>query len=273
MSTSMSIKAFTFGKNWKSYSQTVNDNHLRNVTNSLKKNLEVTSLKGKSFLDMGSGSGVFSLAAHSLGADVTSIDYDMDSVECTANVKEKFASNNLNNTWSVAQGSVLDSQLIKELGVFDIVYSWGVLHHTGNMMLAFENIDKNVKAGGKLFISIYNDQGRRSKIWHWIKKTYNKNALGKFLMKLICIPYFFLSHIFLSLKNGKNPYTEYKAYYKNRGMNMYYDWIDWIGGYPFEVAKPEEIFEFFKQKGYRLEKMKLTAGLGCNELIFTKNEK
>ena len=53
-------------------------------------------------------------------------------------------------------------------------------------------------------------------------------------------------------------------------MSVYYDWIDWLGGYPFEVAKPEEIIDYFRKNGYILEKLRTNQGLGCNEFVFKK---
>lgn len=58
----------------------------------------------------------------------------------------------------------------------------------------------------------------------------------------------------------------------NRGMSAWRDIVDWAGGYPFEVAKPEEVFDFFQAKGFSLKKLKTCAGgLGCNEFVFVKN--
>jgi 2-polyprenyl-6-hydroxyphenyl methylase/3-demethylubiquinone-9 3-methyltransferase len=57
-----------------------------------------------------------------------------------------------------------------------------------------------------------------------------------------------------------------------RGMSKWHDLIDWVGGYPFEVAKPEQIFEYFRNRGFQMDKLVTCAGaLGCNEYIFTRN--
>jgi 2-polyprenyl-6-hydroxyphenyl methylase/3-demethylubiquinone-9 3-methyltransferase len=54
-------------------------------------------------------------------------------------------------------------------------------------------------------------------------------------------------------------------------MSPWRDVVDWVGGYPFEVARPEEIFEFFKSKGLVLGKFKTCGGgHGCNEFVFEK---
>ena len=59
-----------------------------------------------------------------------------------------------------------------------------------------------------------------------------------------------------------------------RGMSAWHDLVDWVGGLPFEVAKPEEIIEYFKERGFTLEKLTTCAGgHGCNQYVFerTKN--
>ena len=163
---------FGFGKNWSRFLNLLNENRIESAEKSLLKYLGIDSLKGMSFLDIGSGSGLFSLAAHRLGALVTSFDYDVDSVECKKILREKYKDL---NEWQVMQGSALDKEFLNTLGKFDIVYSWGVLHHTGSMYEAFENVAPLVKEKGYLFISIYNDQGAASRRWKWIKEKYNKS--------------------------------------------------------------------------------------------------
>lgn len=229
-------------------------------------------LKGLRFLDIGSGSGLFRLAARRLGAEVHSFDYDEDSVACTQYLKETWFPED--TLWTVNKGSVLDALYLKTLGTFDIVYSWGVLHHTGNMINAFENVSDLVKPNGLLFISIYNDQGKASKRWTWIKKTFNKSGflIRFFLSVYTLFKQWSITFIKDFLKTG-NPFKSWISYKKNRGMSAYYDLIDWVGGYPFEVATPEVVFNFFKKKGFLLEGLKTCAGgVSCNEYIFKKRK-
>src|SRR5690606_102989 len=127
---------------------------------------------GLRFLDIGSGSGLSSLAARRLGARVHSFDYDPESVACTAELRRRFFPGSPD--WTVERGSALDAGYLRGLGSFDIVYSWGVLHHTGRMWEGLANAALPVAEGGRLFVAIYNDTGTQSRRWRWIKRTYNQ---------------------------------------------------------------------------------------------------
>src|SRR5499433_2543356 len=127
---------FEFGKNWIRFLEGVRDEQIFTAESSLKRMLEIDSLAGLSFLDIGSGSGLFSLAARRLGARVFSFDYDPASVACTAELRRRYFPGD--RDWKVEQGSALDRDYMTSLGEFDVVYSWGVLHHTGSMWKALD---------------------------------------------------------------------------------------------------------------------------------------
>ncbi len=265
---------FLFGKNWTDFLNVLNDEQIRQAVQSLSDKLETTDLHGKRFLDIGSGSGLFSLAARKLGAKVHSFDFDPQSVSCTMELKRRHFPDDPD--WLIEEGSVLDGDFCKSLGQWDIVYSWGVLHHTGAMWKALENIIPCVADNGTLFIAIYNDQGPYSTMWKIIKKTYNK--LPGFVKPLYVVLINLLPELRSLLLNslaGK-PWLFFEkriTYSKagNRGMSYWHDLVDWIGGYPFEVAKPEQIFNLYKNQGFQLQKLKTCAGdHGCNEFIFCK---
>ena len=158
---------FEFGKNWSAFLAVLDEQRIATAEASLREMLECETLEGKTFLDIGSGSGLFSLAARRLGAKVHSFDFDTNSFACTQELRNRYFPNDPN--WRVEQGSALDAAYIDSLGKFDVVYSWGVLHHTGQMWQALENAVIPTKAGGKLFIAIYNDTGSQARRWHWIK--------------------------------------------------------------------------------------------------------
>lgn len=151
---------------------------------------------------------------------------------------------------------------------YDIVYSWGVLHHTGNMINALDIAGKCVRSGGYLFISIYNDQGLKSKIWKWVKKRYNLS--GKKQRDILL----FLASLYLFGYNGiRSIYKERGKKTKiNRGMNLWNDLVDWVGGYPFEYATADKIITFYLQRGFKLVKLNALdkKNLGCNQFVFTK---
>ncbi len=262
---------FGFGKNWSHFLQHLNEERILEAEHSLREKLHIKDLKDKVFLDVGSGSGLFSLAAYRLGARVYSFDYDLDSVKCTQHLKETYAPRDAR--WSVEQGSVLDPTFLKKFGQVDVLYSWGVLHHTGHMYEAFKNVSSLVKEGGKLFISIYNDQGGASRRWLWIKSRYNN---GSYITRSLLTWYTIarqwgLTFIRDFLKTG-NPLKTWATYgHNNRGMSPWHDVVDWVGGYPFEVCKPEDVFYFFKERDFQLQELKTCAGgLGCNEFVFIK---
>jgi 2-polyprenyl-6-hydroxyphenyl methylase/3-demethylubiquinone-9 3-methyltransferase len=265
---------FEFGENWGRFIANLTEDQIVEAENSLKFMLMVESLAEKRFLDIGSGSGLFSLAALRLGAShVRSFDYDVQSMNCALELKRRFFPDT--NAWEIEQGSALDQSYLNSLGKFDIVYSWGVLHHTGNMWQALQNALLPLETGGYLFISIYNDQGRMSKFWKRIKRTYN--ALPRGLKSLVLIPSFFLVYGAKMagdiLLRGK-PMSFWKNYGKARGMSPWRDLVDWVGGYPFEVAKPDDIIEFYLSKNLELHRLKTVgSGYGCNEYVFRKDDR
>ena len=264
---------FEFGKNWTRFLAALDDGRIARAEESLREMLETSGLEGRSFLDIGSGSGLFSLAARRLGARVHSVDYDPDSVACTKELRRRYFPGD--QEWIIEEGSALDEDYIKSLGAFDVVYSWGVLHHTGEMWRALENAALPAAPGGKLFVAIYNDMGSKSARWRWIKKTYNG------LPKIFKVPFALTviapeeAKAMLRSVVTLNPGEYVKSwtrYDQNRGMSRWRDIIDWVGGYPYEVARPEEIFDFYRGRGFTLTKMKCGGvGLGCNEFVFVRN--
>lgn len=262
---------FSFGGNWLRFLEVLNESRIKQAEKSLCEMLKVDDLQDKTFLDIGSGSGLFSLAARRLGAKVHSFDYDPQSVACTTELKRRYFLDDPD--WLVESGSVLDAEYLQSLGQWDIVYSWGVLHHTGSMLEALNNASSLVRDEGKFFIAIYNDQGRSSVLWLKIKQAYNRLPQG--LRGLILWPTalrLWGPTMLRDLLKGK-PFQTWSNYSEEslRGMSAWRDVVDWVGGLPFEVATPELIFHLYRDQDFMLEELKTCAGgHGCNEFVFKK---
>jgi len=164
---------FDFGKNWLSFVNIIDDVRITAARDSLLEALHLPTLSGLTFLDIGCGSGLFSLAACQLGAHVRSFDYDQDSVQATVEIRRQFAAD---SDWLIERGSILDPEFVSSLGRFDIVYAWGVLHHTGDLWHAIDTTTRAVAPNGLLYMSVYNDQGITSRMWRHVKRRYNSSG-------------------------------------------------------------------------------------------------
>lgn len=263
---------FGFGRNWQDFLKSLDDGRVERGEAYLRKMLELPDLSGKTFLDIGSGSGLFSLAARRMGAKVTSFDYDPDSVAATQSLQARYYPGD--EGWRVFRGDVLDGAAMRGLGTFDIVYSWGVLHHTGQMYRAFAHAADAVKPGGLLYIAIYNDEGIYSSAWTAIKKLYNRlpEKLRPFYVGAVAGVLEAKSALgrLLRLRNPL-PGWKRRGAESLRGMTVWNDYVDWVGGYPFEVARPDEIFHYFRARGFTMENMMTVGrGHGCNEFVFRR---
>lgn len=257
---------FKFGRNWAKYAKrNLTEERIKLSMLRISDFLGCKSLEGKSFLDIGSGSGIHSLAASRLGASsVYSFDYDPESVKTTRLCKsiEKNPTH-----WHVEQGSVLDKTYLESLPDFDIVYSWGVLHHTGDMWSAIRNSAAKLKQGGLFYISLYAKEAYSDyERWIAVKRKYNscgfvgKNyLLAKETMRLLIG----------KLKNGENIIEYVFRYKEKRGMSFLHDQIDWIGGYPIEFSSKEEVINFCT-KALSLQLKNISTGEGCSEFLFER---
>ena len=263
---------FEFGSNWAGFLSVLDEDRIAAAQRALQEMLQVDRLDGLRFLDIGSGSGLSSLAARRLGARVHSFDYDPQSVACTGELRRRYFPSD--GEWTVERASALDAGYVQALGQFDVVYSWGVLHHTGRMWEALTLAAVPVAPAGKLFVAIYNDTGTQSRRWRTIKRIYNE------LPRLARTPFAIavtlpgelktIARTTLTLRPGEylRSWTDYR---RLRGMNRWHDIVDWVGGYPYEFATPDEIFDFYTARGFTLTKMKCGGvGLGCNEFVFQR---
>ena len=261
---------FEFGKNWAAFLEQMNDGRIADAKKSVLEMLEMPDLEGKTFLDIGSGSGLFSLAARQLGAKVRSLDYDPKSVACTRELKRRYFADDPD--WTVESGSVLDRDYLATLGQYDVVYSWGVLHHTGNLWQALENVVPLVRKKGKLFIALYNDQGGPSRRWLIVKRAYNRYPLLRTPLLLGSFWRLYWRSMLKDLLLMRPGYV-FRQYKKDRrGMTVWRDMVDWVGGYPFEVCRFDDVFHFYRKRGFVLTRMVSDCDLGCNQFVLQLQE-
>ena len=260
---------FGFGSNWRDFLSVLDDGRVREAESSLSRTLGRSRLDGLRFCDVGCGSGLFSLAARRLGATVHSFDFDLGSVACTGELRRRFFDGD--PQWRVELGDVLDLRYLNNLGQFDIVYAWGVLHHTGDMWRAMENVATTVRDGGTLWLALYNDQGWRSDAWRRVKRLYN--VLPARLRPLVVLPALVRlwgPTTMRDLMRGR-PFESWRTYRSPRGMSPWHDVVDWVGGYPFEVARPAAVIAFYRKRGFEGDLIVRRAGLGCNEFLFHRS--
>ncbi|MEV0423044.1 class I SAM-dependent methyltransferase [Streptosporangium canum] len=259
---------FAFGRNWNAFVNLVDEGRIRSAIGSLRAALGVEDLAGRTFADVGCGSGLFSLAAHRLGARVHSFDFDAEAVESAVRLRRSFAPD---AAWTIERGSILDGDYLARLGTFDVVYAWGVLHHTGAMWRAFDAAVELVAPGGLLFVALYNDQGRQSRIWTAVKRRYNRSGpavRGALIAGSSAYIYraWPLLEIGRLLSGGPR-----RTVTRARGMSRWHDMIDWVGGYPFEVSKPEQVIARAHARDLSLLHLKTCGGgLGCNEYVLRR---
>jgi 2-polyprenyl-6-hydroxyphenyl methylase/3-demethylubiquinone-9 3-methyltransferase len=260
---------FAFGENWLAFIATLTDLKIGRAEQSLRDLLGTDTLHGARFLDAGCGSGLFSLAASRLGAIVCSFDFDENSVRAAEALRARYAPT---ADWTITQGSVLDRTWLDSLGSFDVVYSWGVLHHTGDMWRALGNVADLVRPAGVLCVAIYNDQGLPSRIWKVAKRTYN--ALPSPLRFLVLWPAavrLWGPTVVRDALRG-DPLRTWRAHGTDdpRGMSPDVDLKDWVGGYPFEVATPARLTHFYARRGFSRTTLVARTGIGCNEFVFRR---
>jgi SAM-dependent methyltransferase len=266
---------FAFGENWSSFASNLEPERVDAARESLAEMLCLDSLTGLRFLDVGCGSGIFSLAAHQMGAaQVLSFDYDPESVRTAARVRDEAVGSA--EAWRIERGDVLDSEWMGTLGSWDVVYAWGVLHHTGDLWAALAQACDRVAPGGRFFVAIYNDQGLATRIWSVIKRTYFRvpAPLRPLYVVLASAP------IELRVLAGHLSRGDLQGYIRlwrhrdagARGMDRWHDLVDWVGGHPFEAATPTEVFEFCAARGFELRTLRTVGGShGCNEFVFERS--
>ena len=260
---------YGFGQNWAEYvEKNFDESKVATSQQHLLDFLKLTDLSGKSFLDIGCGSGLHSLAAFRAGAaKIVSFDYDPNSVATTRELHERAGAP---GNWTVRQGSVLDNAHMRSLGTFDVVYSWGVLHHTGDMWTAIEHAALPLKADGVFCIALYTRDVHikpSPEFWLRVKKAYNRaGGIGKRLMEWAYALWF---TVLPKLVRLRSPFKTILQYQRSRGMAYWTDVRDWLGGWPMEFAGIAETKHFCAER-LGLELLNVNAGEANTEYLFRK---
>jgi len=261
--------AFAFGRNWEEFAaSSLNEERILIAQKHLLEFLELPDLRGRYFLDVGCGSGIHSLAAFRAGAKkILSFDVDPDSVRVTEKLKESCSNP---ASWQVLRGSILDDAFLAAIEPADIVYAWGSLHHTGEMWRAVQNTAKLLKPDGLLYLALYTTTSK-SAYWLEIKRKYNRaSSWGKHVIELgYAIRHTLRYHVLPHVLRFENPLKTISEYKQNRGMSYWTDVKDWLGGYPYEDAKIEEVLRFCRSK-LNLELINIKTGESNTEYLFRK---
>ncbi len=255
---------FAFGRNWRAYLASIDETKLQAAEDELRQQLG-GDLQGRTFLDIGSGSGIHSLAAQRLGAKaIVSFDYDADSVACTQQMHQRAGAP---TSWQVLQGSVLDAEFLKQLGTFDVVYSWGVLHHTGAMWQAVDlAMHRCAGPGSLLLIGLYHKKLWLTPAVKHVKRAYS--AGGPLRRGALLGGYVAAT---LAYATARGQLVRLVRNSPRRGMNAWHDLVDWVGGYPFEAATPVEVVNFVESRGFKLRQSEtFTSFAAVNTFLFEK---
>jgi 2-polyprenyl-6-hydroxyphenyl methylase/3-demethylubiquinone-9 3-methyltransferase len=266
----MNCRHFEFGENWLGFAtkslDTAKADQARKDFDQL---IDGIKLAGKSFLDVGFGQGLTLLAAAERHAKVVGLDLDPKCVQAVKSSHVFFPTVEMRSI-SIVSGSILDKKTLQTLahsspqsdGLYDIVHAWGVLHHTSDMKRAITNCARLVRKNGILIIAIYNRHWT-SPIWHGIKKVYNlSNRRTKRAMVLILFPVIYAAKWVVTHRNP----TE-----MTRGMDFWFDVVDWVGGFPYEYAATDEIESMLAGLGfYTLSVRPANVPTGCNEFVLKK---
>ena len=245
MNSQAELITFSFGQNWRSFVDTISEGSIRSAMSDIERWFGAHGVKDRTILDIGSGSGIHSLCFHLMGArEVLSIDVDPKSVESTSLLRNKAGDP---ENWKVVHGSILDPDFVRRIKPHEIVYSWGVLHHTGAMWEAIDNASSLVRPEGLFLIAIY-VKGPTYEQDLQLKQSYNQaSAAGKKLLEWKEISKLMRDR----WKAGKNPLLWNEK--RGRGMDTYHDLVDWLGGLPYEVASADEVVDFCERRGFALQ--------------------
>jgi 2-polyprenyl-3-methyl-5-hydroxy-6-metoxy-1,4-benzoquinol methylase len=264
---------FAFGKNWMDYAAKINDVRIKEAAIELRRLSGQQSLVGRRFLDVGCGSGLHALAALQLGvSELVGTDIDSDSILATKETLMRFAPR---ANYKLKSCSIFD-MTPAEFGTFDVVYSWGVLHHTGDLHQAIKMATNLVSPEGKFLVALYR-KTLFCGMWRTIKRWYSHTTEGN---QTRARNFYILIRRIIARMSGRNFDIYVREYSKRRGMEFYIDVHDWLGGYPYESITPKECRALLASLGFKLEREYVGKqwrsvfglfGSGCDEYAFRRN--
>jgi SAM-dependent methyltransferase len=257
---------FSFGKNWARFLADLDAPQIEQAARSLSDAFGDFNLAGERFIDVGCGSGVFSLSALRAGAsEVVSIDIDPQSIAC-AKALRQFAATPEN--WTIVRGSVLDPEFVASIEPASRVYSWGVLHHTGSVWKAIESAMSLVPPAGVLCLGLYN-RPSRAELHMSLKRTYNRLPSG--LQPLLSLAYASALLGGLAVLRRRNPVKYVRDYgRRSRGMSFWRDVEDWLGGLPCEFVDESDICAFATARGFTVERVVRRSPGANNEYLIRR---
>jgi SAM-dependent methyltransferase len=263
---------FDFGSNWKAFSESALT--AAGVEQARKDFIELLAgidVAGQSFLDIGFGQGLTLLIATAMGANPVGCDINRTCAEVLERNRQCYFPELSNRPIPIVIGSILNPGVVGELRTkspdpttraYKIVHSWGVLHHTGDMERVIRSVASLVAPNGYFIIAIYTRHWS-SRVWKEVKRIHSLSprAIQKFLVAVF-YPLIFLAKL---LATRKNPLR------KSRGMDFYYDVVDWVAGYPYEYASAVEVEQIVRGIGFEtIRVIPAEVPIGCNQLVFRR---
>jgi predicted nicotinamide N-methyase len=259
--------SFSFGENWMNYLKHINEERIAESREDIDAWLPVGMVENRRVLDIGSGSGISSLCMHRRGAsEVRSFDYDDASVQSTRLIAQQFAGAPPN--WLISSGSVLDVDFMNSLGTYDLVHAWGVLMHTGDLELALKNTFARCASGGHVMLAIY-QAGHKYTEDLQLKQDFNK--ADKHTQERMALEH--ARRMYPQFAQTEDILAQLRNTPASRGMNLYNDLMDWLGGLPYEVAYPSDIMLNALEWGLVPMRLMESNQGGCSVMLFHRPEK
>ena len=196
-------------------------------------------VKGKKVLDAGSGSGMVSIAFAVMGASVTGVDITS---KCIENGRKRAKAFGVECRFVQSDLTMLD--LHED---FDIIYSWGVLHHTADAKASFFRLVEHLRPGGEIIIAVYL-RTAFSSFWNFSRVFYQSSpGFAKTAFRRS-------ASVLLNGYDAVRKALMKKERYMLRGTSNEELVNDWFGVPHRTFHTYTEVYEWFREKGldYRL---------------------